>query len=303
MKPLRLIVARLSCAVVFLTAACSGPTGQATPGSGRLAVVATFSILGDLVQQVGGPLIDVTVLVQAGQDAHTFEPTATEVQAVLGAGVLFENGYGFEPWLDRLMQASGSGARRVEVAAAIEPIIVDDEPDPHVWQDVTQAMTMVAAIRDALVEADPANADAYRTNAEAYLAELSELDEWIQAQVEIISPERRKLVTQHDTFAYFARRYGFKLVGIALAGTTTEAADPSAQQVAELVDQIRAEGVPAIFAENVTDSRLMRQIANEAGVELGPPLYTDALGPPGSDGATYVDMMRANVTVLVEALA
>jgi ABC-type Zn uptake system ZnuABC Zn-binding protein ZnuA len=162
-------------------------------------------------------------------------------------------------------------------------------------------MAIVEVIRDALVAADPDNAALYTANAEAYLAELTELDAFIEAQVAELPVERRKLVTTHDTFGYFAARYGFEIVGTAL-GASTEAADPSAGAIAELVEAIRAAGVPAIFAENVSNMRLMETIAREAGVTLAPDLYTDALGAPGSPGATYLEMMRYNVTTIVQAL-
>jgi ABC-type Zn uptake system ZnuABC Zn-binding protein ZnuA len=176
------------------------------------------------------------------------------------------------------------------------------EYDPHVWQDPNNAMLMVEAIRDALVAADPANAATYEANAAGYLAELKALDAFIQEEVKRLPEERRKLVTNHDTFGYFAYRYGFTVVGTAL-GTTTERADPAAGEIARLVEEIRASGVPAIFVENVSNPTLMENIAREAGVTLAPPLFTDALGTPGSEGDTYLSMMRYNVRTIVEALA
>lgn len=177
------------------------------------------------------------------------------------------------------------------------------EFDPHVWHDVANAMLMVEAIRDALSAADPDNADIYATNADAYLAELTELDGWVTEQVERIPAERRKMVTAHDTFGYFAARYGFEVVGTALASFSTEAADPSAGELAELIETIQAEGVPALFAENVSNPDLIERIAQETGTTIGAPLYTDALGTAGTDGATYIDMIRYNVTAIVTALS
>jgi zinc/manganese transport system substrate-binding protein len=314
-------------------AALPTPPGEAagTPPSGiagRLKVVATFSILGDLVANVGGDRITLRTLVGPGGDAHTFEPSPEDGVALAEAALIFENGVGFEPWLDKLYSASGSRARRVVVTEKIAPLPVGTgdehahaeeqghdgevagehgagehgEFDPHVWHDVANAMLMVETIRDALVQADPANADVYRTNAETYLAELKELDAFIVAQTQALPQARRKLVTSHDTFAYFARRYGFEIVGTALGAATTEAADPSAGEIARLVEEIRAAGMPVIFAENVHNPGLMERIAAEAGVKLGPTLYTDALGAPGSDGETYLKLMRYNVTTLVTAL-
>lgn len=298
----------------------------ATPRGPRLTVVATFSVLGDLVRQVGGERLDLRVLVGSESDTHTFEPNPADATALSAAALVFENGLGFEPWLDKLYTAAHSRARRVVVTAGLPALIgVRDEGhgdagegdregkgrddhahgtfDPHVWHDVQNAMYMVQAIRDALAQADPASAATYRANAERYLAELQALDAWVVERVAALPAERRKLVTAHDTFAYFARRYGFGVVGTALGSFTTEAADPSAARIAELVQQIRAAGVPAIFAENVSNPRLMQRIAAEAGVALVPGLYTDALGKPGSPGDTYVRMIRSNVEKIVTALS
>lgn len=175
------------------------------------------------------------------------------------------------------------------------------EYDPHIWHSVANARIMVQNITAALVAADPDNAATYEANATAYLSELDELEAFIRQEVAKLPPERRKLVTTHDTFGYFARDYGFEVVGTAL-GITTEAADPAAGEIAALVAEIQAAGVPAIFAENIANPRLMEMVAREAGVELGPTLFTDALGEPGSGGETYIDMMRYNVTTIVAAL-
>jgi len=177
------------------------------------------------------------------------------------------------------------------------------EYDPHVWHDPNNAMVMVEAIRNAMVSADPANADVYAINADTYLAQLTDLDAFIRETVAPLPEERRKLVTTHDTFGYFARQYDFEVVGTALGSVSTEAADPSAGEIADLVETIRAAGVPAIFTENVANPALMETIAREAGVELAPTLFTDALGEPGSAGETYLAMVRFNVTTMVEALS
>ena len=176
------------------------------------------------------------------------------------------------------------------------------EFDPHVWHDVANAMVMVEAIRDALSAADPAYAAGYAANADAYLAELAELDGWVTAQIKSIPPQRRKLVTAHNTFGYFAQRYGLEVIGSALSSLSTEDADPSAGELAALIEEIRAEGVPALFAENVSNPDLIERIAQETGITVGEPLYTDALGAAGSDGATYIEMVRHNVTAVVAAL-
>ncbi len=310
-------------AALAILSACTGArttetaalSAQGTPGAGteRLHVVATWSILGDLVRNVGGDRIELTTLVPAGADAHTFEPSPADGVALVEASLVFENGLGFEPWLDDMLAASGSRARRVVVTEGIDVIQIDDsehaddtdshssEADPHVWHDVGNAIHMVERIRDALAQADPANRVTYENNAARYLVQLRELDRFVIAEVEALPPERRKLVTTHDTFGYFARKYGFTIVDTAL-GVSTEESEPSAAQIAALVEEIRAAGVPAIFAENVSSARIMEQVAGAAGVRLAPELYTDALGEQGSPAATYIDMMRHNVTTIVTAL-
>ena len=291
--------------------------GRQTPGRppGKLRVVATHSVLGDLVKNVVGDDAEIVTLVGPDGDAHTFEPTPADGVAIADADVLFENGAGFETWLDRLYASSGSGARRVTVTEGLklrEAEVEHDqarggppaahEEDPHVWHDVRNAVHMVQVIRDRLAQVDPEHAAKYRANAAAYLDRLQGLDRWVVETVGTLPPARRKLVTSHDTFGYFADRYGFTIVGTALASFSTEASDPSAAEFARLVESVKTAGVPAIFAENVHNPRLMERLAREAGVTLAPPLYTDALGKPGSAGDTYEKMMRSNVTTIVDAL-
>lgn len=281
----------------------------------RLAVVATFSTLGDLVKNVGGERVEVVVLVGPGQDTHTFKPSPADVARLARAELVFENGLEFEGWLDKQYAASGTRARRVvategmtpqkaghaHAEGAAEPAHDHGEFDPHVWHDVKHVMHMVATIRDALARADPTGAAVYKANAERYLAELTALDAWVVEQVRGLPEERRTLVTNHDTFGYFASRYGFAVVGTALP-VSTEAAEPSAGELAKLVQRIRRAGAPAVFTENVSNPKLMERIAKEAGVKVAPPLYTDALGPPGGEAETYVKMMRYNVATIVSAL-
>jgi ABC-type Zn uptake system ZnuABC Zn-binding protein ZnuA len=296
-------------AFLALLSACGRADTAVSPAAQKLNIVVTFSILGDLVQNVGGDRVAVRTLVGPGGDAHTFEPSPADGVALAEADVVFENGLQFEPWFGELYASSGSKATRVVVTERIEPIkaLEEDEReqgefDPHVWSDAGNAIRMVEAIRDALTQADSAHADVYTANAQQYLAALKALDEFIVAETNKLPAERRKLVTGHDTLGYFAKRYGYEIAGTALGSISTETADPSAGELAELVEQIKAAGVPAIFAENVHNPDLMGRIASEAGVRLGPSLYTDALGEPGSDGDTYIRLMRYNVTAIVTAL-
>lgn len=311
--------------------AASGPLAESdrsAAAQGRLAVVATNSILGDLVRNVAGDAADVTVLVPTGGDPHTYEPTPADAGAIADADVVFENGLGLEPWLDDVYEASGSTATRVVVTSGVTPLRVADEPqfagdaatpadgiadqehqeheegefDPHVWFDVANAKLMVAAIGAGLVAADGADTAAFGANTAAYQARLDTLDQTVLDLVATLPEADRRLVTSHDTFAYFAQRYGFEIVGTALPSITTESADPSAAEIAALVDDIRAAGVAAIFPENTSNPDLLEQIASEAGVTVGPELYTDALGDQGSDGATYIDLITYDVTAIVTAL-
>jgi len=294
---------------------------SATPANGDpLSVVATHSILGDLVANVGGEAIALTTLVGPDGDTHTYEPIPADTITIAEADLLFENGLGFETWLDALYASSGSTAERVVVTRDLIPLgfagegvaaneapiaspVAGDELDPHFWQDVANSVSAVAVIRDALAAADPANADLYRANADAYLAQLDELDQYIVAETEQLPADRRKLVTNHDAFGYFAYRYGYTIEGTALGSLSTEVADPSAAQIRSLVEAIQQTGAPAIFPENIENAQLVEQIAREAGVTVGDPLYSDALGQPGTAGDTYLGMMRANIDAVVQALA
>ena len=295
--------------LALILAGCGAGGGES--GDGPVEVVATYSILGDLIENVGGGGVELTTLVGPNGDAHTFEPAPSDNAELAEADVVFENGLGFEPWLDDLYGSSGSGARRVVVTRDVEIRPVADqahaeehgasETDPHVWHDVNNAVVMVEEIRDALSEADPKNAEAYEKNAEKYVSELEALDADVRRRVESIPEENRVLFTSHDTFGYFAARYGFE-VDTALASVSTETGDPAAGETADLVEEVEASGVPAIFGENISDPGVMEGIAAEAGVELAPALYTDALGVPGSEGDTYVRMVRYNVSTMSEAL-
>lgn len=296
----------------------AGATSQSEP----LRIVTTFSVLGDLVANVAGDAVEHTVLVGPDADAHNYEPSPADVVILGDAQLIFENGLEFETWLSSLVASSGSDATRIVVSDGVEALPASEgeheaeeteehegedevehgEFDPHIWHDVQNAIFITETVRAALAEADPANAETYRANAEAYTAELEDLDAYIEAQVATLPEDRRKLVTSHDTFGYFAERYGFEVIGTVIPSVSTEAADPAAGELATLVNEIQAAGVPVIFAENVTNPSLLEQVASSAGVAVAPPLYTDALGSPGSAGDTYLGMMRYNVDTIVQAL-
>lgn len=307
--------------------ACTPATTPA-PATEKLKVVATYSIVGDMVQNVAGDAIELRVLVGPDSDAHTFEPTPQDSVALQEAKLIVENGLEFESWLDELYNSSGSQAVRAALSDGLEPLEGEHhegeegeakgteeahseeeehghehgEFDPHIWHSTANAAVMVKNIQNALSTVDPTNAATYQANAEKYLAEIAALETFIKEQANSLPAERRKLVTSHDTFGYFARDFGFEVVGTALGSISTETGDPAADELAELINEIKAAGVPSIFAENVANEKLMSQIAAEAGVKLAPTLYTDALGPSGSAGETYLKMMRYNVETIVEAL-
>lgn len=290
-----------------------------TPAAAPLHVVATFSVLGDLTQAVGGDAIQLTTLIGPGVDAHTYDPSPADLAMLEQADVIVENGLGFEPWLDNFLDSTNFHGERIIASDSITPRHTDESDhaaaeghdeahahagdDPHVWHSVPNAIVMVGNIRDGLQGADPDRASAYDASAAAKIADLQQLDAWVREQVATLPEDRRKLVTSHDTFGYFADTYGFQIIGTALGSLSTEAGDPSARQIAQLIGQIRESGVPAIFAENVANPDLMESIAAEAGVALAPPLYSDALGAPGTPGDTYDGMMRSNVETIVQALS
>lgn len=280
------------------------PGSTIAPSTGKLKAIATFSVIADLAQNIGGDRVDIATLVGAGGDAHDFEPTPSDAAKIADAAVIFENGLGFESWLSALYASSGSRALRVVASANVATRAAGDHSDidPHIWQDPRLTKQMVLNIRDGLAKADAANAIYYTGNADAYLAKLDALDADIVKTVNELPPEQRKLVTSHDALGYFAARYGFTVVGEVIASVSTEAGEPSAQDLVKLVDGIKQQGVKAIFVESITNPALVERVAQEAGVQVGPPLYTDALGPAGSNGATYLDAMRYNARTIVEAL-
>lgn len=273
---------------------------------GRLQVMATHSILGHWVQQVVGDHAEVTVLVGPDGDGHTYEPTPRDAVVMSRAQVVFSNGLGFEGWFDRLYAASGSRAVHVQVADGLTPRFLGEgahrERDPHVWQDVKLSLQMVQRIGQAMAEVDPAQADFYAARTEAYVSELRDLEAWMEDRLAALPPARRILFTSHDALGYFADRYGFSVYQSALGAISTEMVEPSAAHVAQVVDEIKASGVPCIFAENIHNPALMENIARDAGVRIAPTLYTDALGAAGTPGATYVGMMKWNVDTLVAGL-
>ena len=320
--------------IVVLTMVLSGcqPASQALPDietDQRLQVLATTSIVGDVVQQVGGESIDLAVLLPVGTDPHSFQPTPQEVVSVSEADVVFINGLGLEQFLNDILSNAVGEARVVSVSEGIMPRESqhspdedpehaeadahehadqtvrdgDDAPadgDPHVWVDPNNVMAWTENIVRTLAELDPANAGVFRANGDAYLAALQELDAWIRNQVEAVPEGDRKIITDHMLFGYFVDRYGFEQIGAIVSGYSSMAA-PSAQELAALEDAIQDMGVKVVFVGNTVNPDLAARVAGDTGVDLVF-LYTGSLSEPGGDADSYLDFMRYNVNAIVGAL-
>jgi zinc/manganese transport system substrate-binding protein len=284
-------------ALVVLFAALATPSFAQE----KLKVVATFSILSDLVKNVGGDRVDARTLVGPNGDAHVYQPSPSDAKTLADAKVVFVNGLGFEGWMERLIKASGSKAPVVTATKGVKPRKSDDVggADPHAWQSVANAKIYVANIRDGLSAADPAGKASYEASAAAYLAQLDALDAEVKAAIEKIPADRRRIITTHDAFGYFAAAYGVSF--IAPQGVSTES-EVSAKDVAKIITQIRKQKIPAVFLENVTDDRLLKRIGAESGARIGGTLYSDALTDGQGAAPTYLDMMRHNVKQLAQAL-
>ena len=265
----------------------------------RLNVVASFSSLGDFVRIIGGDRVNLTTLVGPGSDVHVYAPTPSDAKTIAAAQLLIINGLGLEGWLPRLLQSSGSKAPIVVATKGIAALKSGSDADPHAWQSVANAKIYVANIRDALAGADPAGAEIFRDQAARYLAELDALDREVQDAVGRIPPERRKVISTHDAFGYFAAAYGIAF--IAPLGVSTES-EPSARDIARIIGQVKAAKIPAVFLENASDDRLVGRIAAETGAAIGGTLVSDSLTGDKGVAPTYLAMVRHNVKALTSAL-
>lgn len=299
----------------LLTACVALPAHAQTPA---VQAVASFSILGDMVKQVGGDRVKVDVLVGPGADAHVYQPTPAQVKQVASAQVLVSNGLGFEGWMARLMKSANYKGIHVVATQGSDVLAAQDDHDakhsahkghshkldhgkfdPHAWQSVANAIVYVKNIASGLCDADPAGCDSYQKNAAAYTEQLKTLDNDIRAAWGAIEPAQRKVITGHDAFGYYAKAYGVAFLSPQGISTESEA---SAKGVARLVKQIKAENVKALFVENISNPRLVEQIGRETGIKPAGELYSDALSPAGGPADSYVRMMRFNTTVLTRAI-
>ena len=265
----------------------------------KINVVASFSILGDFAKNVGGERIDVMTLVGPNSDVHVYTPAPADAKKIADAKLVIVNGLGLEGWLPRLVQSSGSKAALVTATNGIVPRKLGSDADPHAWQSVVNAKIYVVNIRDALIAADHAGAPAYRANADAYLTKLDAVDREVREAVTQIPESRRKVISTHDAFGYFAAAYGIAF--IAPQGVSTES-EPSARDIAAIITQIKTGKIPAVFLENISDPRLMRRISAETGARIGGTLYSDSLTAENGEAPTYIDMVRHNIKTLTSAL-
>ena len=295
-----------ACLAALLASGCAGPGG---PGNGdgadggELRVVATTTQVADLAANVGGDRVRVTSLLRPGVDAHDYEPSPADIDALAHADLVLQNGVGLEEWLGDIIESSGFDGPVVDTSQGVRLRQVDGEPDPHIWQDPRNAQVMAANIERGLATADPAGAAAYEAGLAAYTRQLRDLDAEVERQVGSLA--NRKVVTNHDAFGYYLDRYGLELVGSVIPSSDSPAAR-AGRDIRDLVAKIEATRVKAVFSETSLPPRAAETIGREAGVRVvvgEDALYGDALGPPGSDGDTYLKMIRHNTATIVSNLS
>ncbi|MBI4572567.1 MAG: zinc ABC transporter substrate-binding protein [candidate division NC10 bacterium] len=286
--------------LIGLVACESRPPRDQSSGAQRLIVATTMTVLADLIGQVGGDKIQVKALVPPGGEVHTYQPTPEDIKNVAQAKIVFYNGAHLEEWIDETIRSAGKQDLQIVVLSQGLPVLSADggEPNPHLWLDVANAKAYVEKIRDSLGKVDTANAAHYADRAKTYMAQLDELDKWILAEVEAIPKARRKLVTLHDAFPYFARRYGFTLHGVLVASPGKE---PSARELTQLARRIKRAEVPAVFAEAQFNPKAMEVLARDTGVKVVTNLYNDSLST-GPEANSFMALMKHNVSQIVNAL-
>ncbi len=298
-KIINSIIVILTLSALFLTGC--GSASQSSDNT--LRVLASTSFLADIAQNVAGDRLEVTSLLPFGADPHSYQAAPVDVAKIAESDLLILNGLEYEQFIEPLLENSGGEALVIEASAGLSPgedAGSEHGVDPHMWLDPNLVITYVENIRDGLIKVDPDGVDIYTENSESYIVQLKELDEWIVGQVNIIPIERRLLVTNHEALGYFAERYGFEIAGSVIPSFSSNAAS-SAQEMARLIDEIKNINAPAIFLDTADNDTLAKQIADETGVMIVDDLHLESLtqGPPA---ATYIDMMKHNVSRIVEAL-
>lgn len=289
--------------VSLVLVACQAPpqtTEQGSTPEVELSVLAAETFLADVAQNVAGERVKVEALLPMGLDPHTYEPTPQDLVEITESKVLIVNGAGFEEWLDEYIENSGGDQLVIEASQGL----LESSPrpgDPHFWLDPVNVIAYVEDIRAGLATVDPEGEQGYERNADAYIGELKALDAWITEQIAQLPAERRILVTNHESFGYFADRYGFTVIGTIIPSASTGAA-PSARQLVQLVDAIKKTNAPAIFLESGSNPQLAEQVARETGVQVIEGLYTHSVSPPGGEAPSYIAMMEYNTRAIVEAL-
>jgi len=280
----------------------------AAQAADKIKVAASFSVLGDMANRIGGDRVELTSFVGPNGDAHVYEPKPGDARTLADSAILVVNGLGLEGWMSRLEKSSGFKGQVVTATKGIKTRqMVEEEhgqtrkiTDPHGWQSLANGRVYVQNIRDGLIAADPAGKETYEGNAKKFLAEIDTVEKDVKASIAKLPPARRKIITTHDAFGYFGATYGMEFIAPAGVSTDSEA---SARDVAKIIRQIKAEKIPAVFLENVTDHRLLDQIAKETGAKIGGTLYSDALSDAKGPAATYLDMFRHNIQTLTAALS
>ncbi len=319
MKKVFIIITGLVLMAVSLLSACQPGTVESSvqPAASSLRVLAVESFLADITQNVAGDRLKVDTLMPTGMDPHAFEPVPKDVARISSSDLIIINGGGIEFWLEKVIENADGKHTVIEASAGLKSREHSEgeemegeeegeehhheEGDPHYWLDPISVVKYVENIRDGLIQLDPPGKDIYTQNADSYINRLKELDGYIREQTNTIPTEKRLIVTNHESFGYFADRYGFKIIGTIIPSVTTGAA-PSAQQLARLVDHIKAAGASAIFLETGTNPQLAEQISKETGIRVVTDLFTHSITPPDGKAPTYIDMMKYNTHTIVENL-
>lgn len=291
---------------VLLLSACGGPASRAASQTTAPVVLTSTTFLADMTRNVAGDRVTVESLLSPGADPHEYQAVPSDVQKIAQSPVVIVNGLDYDQFIQPLLKSAGGTRLVITASDGLEARQMQEEngetvTDPHMWMNPTRVFKYVENIRDGLTKADPDGAEVYKANADAYISQLKELDTWIKQQVAQIPPERRLLVTNHDSLGYFAEQYGFTVIGTIVPGVSSEAA-PSAHQIAALIDEIKATGAPAAFLNISDNPHLADQIAAETDIKVITDLYIETLSPSDGPAATYIEMMKYDVTQIVNAL-